>query len=140
MTTDIRDIKHVIEEMIPFDLFLGMKVEEAREGYARIRLPYRPEFIGDPRRPALHGGILSTLIDTCGGTAVWASCDVKDRVATIDLRVDYLRPAPPADVIAVGEVKLLGNRVGNASVRIYSVLDETVTLAEGRGVYNIRKA
>lgn len=140
MTTSIQDIKQVIEEMIPFDLFLGMKVEEARPGYARIRLPYRPEFIGDPRRPALHGGIISTLIDTCGGTAVWASCEVQDRVATIDLRVDYLRPVPPEDVIAEAEVKLLGNRVGNSSVRIFCASNPELTLAEGRGVYNIRKA
>jgi len=138
--TAFEDIKDVIEKKIPFDLFLGMVLEEARKGYARIRLPYKPEFIGDPRRPALHGGIISTLIDTCGGTAVWASCEVNDRVATIDLRVDYLRPAPPADLIAVAEVKLLGNRVGNSAVTIYSAENPEVAIAEGRGVYNIRKA
>ncbi len=138
--TAFADIKDVIEKKIPFDLFLGMVLEEARPGHARIRLPYRPEFIGDPRRPALHGGIISTLIDTCGGTAVWASCEVNDRVATIDLRVDYLRPAPPADLVAVAEVKLLGNRVGNSAVTIFSVENPDVAVAEGRGVYNIRKA
>ncbi|MGE4297846.1 MAG: PaaI family thioesterase [Desulfovibrionaceae bacterium] len=138
--TENKDIKHVIEKDIPFDLFLGVQVEETRSGYARLRLPYRPEFIGDSRRPALHGGIISMLVDTCGGTAVWASCAVNDRVATIDLRVDYLRPAPAEDIIAEGEVKLLGNRVGNASVRLYAASDPDKTVAEGRGVYNIRKA
>jgi uncharacterized protein (TIGR00369 family) len=114
------DIRHVIEQEIPFDRFLGLLVEEIRPGYARLRMPFRPEFIGDPRRPALHGGLISMLVDTCGGSAVWAACSVRDRVATIDMRVDYLRPADPADLIAVGEVKLLGNRVGNATVQIFS--------------------
>lgn len=134
------DIAHVIEHEIPFDRFLGLVVEEIRPGYARLRMPFRPEFIGDPRRPALHGGLISMLVDTCGGSAVWASCSVRDRVATIDMRVDYLRPADPADLIAVGEVKLLGNRVGNATVQIFSAAKPDVVIAEGRGVYNIRKA
>ena len=137
---DRMDIRHVIEQEIPFDRFLGLLAEEVRPGYARLRLPYRPEFIGDPRRPALHGGVISMLVDTCGGTAVWAACAVKDRVATIDMRVDYLRPADPADLIAVGEVKLLGNRVANATVQVFSASNPDLVIAEGRGVYNIRKA
>ncbi len=80
------------------------------------------------------------LVDTCGGTAVWAACAVKDRVATIDMRVDYLRPADPADLIAIGEVKLLGNRVANATVQVFSATNPDLVIAEGRGVYNIRKA
>lgn len=134
------DIRHVIEHEIPFDHFLGLVVEEIRPGYARLRMPFRPEFIGDPRRPALHGGLISMLVDTCGGSAVWAACSVRDRVATIDMRVDYLRPADPADLIAVGEVRLLGNRVGNATVQIFSAANPEVVIAEGRGVYNIRKS
>jgi uncharacterized protein (TIGR00369 family) len=137
---DMHEIRDIIEKAIPFDLFLGIKVEEIRPGYARLRLPFRPEFVGDVRRPALHGGVISTLVDTCGGTAVWASCQPEDRVATIDLRVDYLRPAPAGDLIAVGEVKLLGNRVGNSAVTILSAMEQGLVVAEGRGVYNIRKA
>jgi len=136
----MHEIRDIIEKAIPFDLFLGIKVEEIRPGYARLRLPFRPEFVGDVRRPALHGGVISTLVDTCGGTAVWASCQPEDRVATIDLRVDYLRPAPAGDLIAVGEVKLLGNRVGNSAVTILSAMEQGLVVAEGRGVYNIRKA
>ncbi|MGE4553447.1 MAG: PaaI family thioesterase [Desulfovibrionaceae bacterium] len=128
-----------VMEQFPFHNFLGLKVEEIRPGYARMRLPYRPEFVGDVRRPALHGGVISFLMDTCGGSAVWASGDASDKVATIDLRVDYLRPAPPRDLVAVAEVRLLGNRVGNAAVTIYAADDMATPLAEGRGVYNIRK-
>ncbi|WP_432736023.1 PaaI family thioesterase [Maridesulfovibrio sp. FT414] len=133
------DIKEVIEKKIPFDHFLGLKVECAGKNYARLRLPYRPEFIGDARRPALHGGVISMLIDTCGGTAVWASGDVNDRVATIDMRVDYLRPAPPEDIIAEARVKLLGNRVGNTQIIVFSASEPDVIIAEGRAVYNVRK-
>ncbi len=137
MTND--DFKRFLNE-IPFHIHLGLQVEEAREGYARLRLPYRPEFVGDARRPALHGGLLSTLVDTCGGIAVWASGDPHDKVATIDLRVDYLRPAPAKDLIAEAQVRLLGNRVGNAAVIVHAADDPDTPLVEGRGVYNIRKS
>lgn len=70
----------------------------------------------------------------------WRTCSVRDRVATIDMRVDYLRPADLADLIAIGEVKLLGNRVGNATAQVFSAAKPDVVIAEGRGVYNIRKA
>lgn len=126
-------------EAIPYHRMLGLRVEAIREGYARLRLPYKPEFVGDARRPALHGGLLSTLVDTCGGIAVWASGDPDDRVATIDLRVDYLRPAPPADLVAEARVRLMGNRVGNAAVVVFAAEDPDTPLVEGRGVYNVRK-
>jgi uncharacterized protein (TIGR00369 family) len=136
MTSD--EFKRRLNE-IPFHALLGLRVEEIREGYARLRLPFRPEFIGDARRPALHGGLLSTLVDTCGGIAVWASGEPGDRVATIDLRVDYLRPAPPGDLLAEASVRLMGNRVGNASVVVFAADDPETPLVEGRGVYNVRR-
>jgi uncharacterized protein (TIGR00369 family) len=104
----------------PFDRFLGLR---GGGNPARLRAPAHalsPRIHRRPASPALHGGLISMLVDTCGGSAVWAACSVRDRVATIDMRVDYLRPADPADLIAIGEVKLLGNRVGNATVQIFS--------------------
>jgi uncharacterized protein (TIGR00369 family) len=130
---------HFLEEEIPFNKFLGLRVELAENGFARLFLPYRPEFTGDARRPALHGGILSTLIDTCGGVAVWTLCKVNDRIATIDMRVDYLRPAPQADLIAEAKVRLMGNRVGNAQTSIFCRKEPGKIIAEGRAVYNIRR-
>ena len=56
-----------MEEEVPFNKYLGIKVDELREGFARLFVPFRKEFIGDARRPALHGGVISALIDTCGG-------------------------------------------------------------------------
>ena len=56
---------------------------------------FKPEFIGDPNREALHGGVLSTLIDTTGGLCCWSTLrHQNDRVSTIDLRIDYLLKGP----------------------------------------------
>ena len=131
--------KHFVEQEIPFNRFLGLKVDTMGGGGAKLVLPFRPELVGDARRPALHGGVISMLIDTCGGVAVWSACNPEDRIATIDLRVDYLRPAPPKDLAAEAEVKLLGNRVANCHIKVHTLDDPGTIIAEGRGVYNVRK-
>jgi len=136
---DFEVLKQLAEEGLPFNKHLGIRVEELREGYARMRIPFRPELVGDSRRPALHGGVISTLADVCGGFAIWTSCRLDDRIATIDLGVDYLRPATAKDLYAEATVRLLGNRVGNAHVVLWSEGAPDQHVAVGRAVYNIRR-
>jgi uncharacterized protein (TIGR00369 family) len=129
-----------MEQNIPFNNLMGYQVLELRPGFARLSMEFRDEFVGDARRPALHGGVISALIDTCGGLAVWTNFTLSDAIATIDLRVDYLRPAGKALLVAESNVRLLGNRVGNAQTIVYSGEDRDTPVAEGRSVYNIRRA
>jgi uncharacterized protein (TIGR00369 family) len=128
-----------IQEIIPFNQFLGITIEDAQDGYTRLRLPFRPEYIGDAARPALHGGVISTLIDTCGGFAVWTQIRLEDRVSTIDLRIDYLAPAKPEPLFAEGRVVRVGNRVGVVDVRCWQPSAPERTVATGKGVYNIKR-
>jgi uncharacterized protein (TIGR00369 family) len=139
MNKDFEDIIRFIEEGVPFDKYLGIKVDELRKGFARLFIPFRKEFIGDNRRPALHGGLISTLIDTCGGTAAWTHCSKDDRISTVDIRVDYLRPGPDDDIFAESVVQRMGNRVSVVHTRVYSCSDKETVIAEGRSVYNIRR-
>lgn len=136
---DFTALTELIERGIPFNEVLGIKVDELREGFVRLRVPYRPELLGDTRRPALHGGVISSLVDVCGGFAVWTCCRLEDRIATIDLGVDYLRPALDKDLFAEATVRLLGNRVGNAHVLLWSAGEPDKHVAVGRCVYNIRR-
>jgi uncharacterized protein (TIGR00369 family) len=136
MTPEV--LKQVMEELIPFNRYLGVRVTKASAGFARLEVPFREELIGDPLRPALHGGVLSALADTAGGGAVWTGIeDERARVATIDLRIDYLRPAKLELVVAEAQVVRIGNRVGVADVRLFHPSAESETIATGKGVYNI---
>jgi uncharacterized protein (TIGR00369 family) len=131
-------LKGVMESLIPFNRYLGVRVTEAKKGYCRMEVPFRDELVGDPMRPALHGGVLSALADTAGGMAVWSGLDdERGRVSTIDLRVDYLRPARLETIAAEAHVVRLGNRVGVADVRLFHPSQATETVATGKGVYNI---
>lgn len=131
-------LRHVMEELIPFNRYLGMKLVAVSQGFVRLEVPFRPELVGDPFRPALHGGVLSALADTAGGAAMWSGLeDDRARVSTIDLRVDYLRPARLVTVAAEATVVRLGNRVGVVEVRMFNTDAEVDTIATGKGVYNI---
>lgn len=131
-------LKQMMEEFIPFNAFLGMRVRDVSKGFVAIEIPFRPELVGDPLRPALHGGVLSALADACGGAAVWVDVqDSSSRVSTIDLRIDYLRPARLETIVAEGRVVRLGNRVGVVDMRLYNAPTPELTVATGKGVYNI---
>lgn len=131
------EIIEFMEQRIAFNRHLGLRVARLEEGFARLELPFREEFVGDPMRAALHGGVISMLIDTCGGCAVWTRVEAEDRVSTVDLRVDYLRPGPLQDLACEGSVVRAGNRVGVADMKVFSVEDPQRVVATGKGVYNI---
>ncbi len=79
----------------PHARHLGMKVIETGPGFAVMMLPYRPELIGDPVRKVVFGGAITALLDQASGLAVACALDVLRAIATVDLRVDYLRAAAP---------------------------------------------
>lgn len=128
------------EHQIPFNAWLGMTVAAVGGGKASVRIPFRPELVGDPMRPALHGGVISALADTAGGLAAWGALPdpLTGRLATVDLRVDYLRPGRLEDLICDAEVVRLGNRVAVTKMTVHQADGHAV--ADARAVYNVVRA
>ncbi|MEZ4402612.1 MAG: PaaI family thioesterase [Kofleriaceae bacterium] len=107
MTTDPDPIERRLAlarrftEQVPHNQALGLVVEALRDRTARFRLPYHPKLIGNPATGVLHGGAITSLLDGCAGAAVFATLTELQPIATLDLRIDYLRPAEPGrDVVA----------------------------------------
>ncbi|MBI2376822.1 MAG: PaaI family thioesterase [Deltaproteobacteria bacterium] len=138
--------EHVIEAVrgfmrsIPFNAMLGFELEELGPGYARMRLPFREDLIGDFIRGALHGGAVAALIDTCGGACVWTGIEIGDTLSTVDFRVDYLRPGRREDVVAEARLLRLGNRVGVTDIVAFHASAPGEPIATGKGVYNVRRS
>lgn len=91
----------------PFAVFLGMKIEEIRKDYARMRLPYRAEF----NQPAgiVHGGAILSLMDTVVVLAIISGLDREPgRLATVDIHTHFLNPVVKQDCIAEAVVRKRG--------------------------------
>ena len=82
-------------ETIPHGRALQLRVEHVGKGEAHISMPWAEHLVGDPRTGVIHGGVISTLMDTCSGASVMAHPSGPRWTATIDLRIDYMRPATP---------------------------------------------
>jgi uncharacterized protein (TIGR00369 family) len=139
MTDVPPDYLQFFENLVPFNRYLGIKIAKAADGFVRLELPFREELIGDISRRALHGGVISAVIDTCGGFAVWTSISIEDRVSTIDLRVDYLSPGKPELLICEAKVVRVGNRVAVTDIRTFQPSDPDRIVATGKAVYNIKR-
>jgi len=74
---------------------LGFQLVEFGQGRLTIELPYSEMLIGDPETRVMHGGAITTLVDSACGFAVLTGLRSLRRCATLDLRIDYLRPARP---------------------------------------------
>ena len=99
-------------EHIPHCRRLGMEVVHVGPREATVRLPYREELVGDPVRKVVFGGVITTLLDHASGLAVFCSLSELTSIATLDLRIDYLRAAEPGcDLLGRAECYKLGAQV-----------------------------
>jgi uncharacterized protein (TIGR00369 family) len=112
-----------------FPKFLGVEVEELRQDYARMRLPYRPEF----RQPAgvVHGGVIASMIDTVVVPAVGSGYDQPRQLFTIDIQLRFLAPVVDDDLVAEGWISHRGRQIVFCDAEVRSgagVLAATATL------------
>lgn len=99
MTTDKLDLARSFTTALPQAQALGLQILKLEGGVAVIRMPYSQDLVGDPDTGVIHGGAVSTLMDTCGGAATIAHPANAGATATIGLRIDYLRAATPGQAI-----------------------------------------
>lgn len=138
MEFDKKQIKKAIEELVPIHKFLGLELLEIREGYAKVKVPFREEIVGDFRKKNWHGGIIATVMDSVGGIAGGTYfTSLKDKMATIDIRVDYLKNATAKAIIVEGEIVRLGKTILVTRMRAFQENNDTL-IAEGKGVYFVK--
>jgi uncharacterized protein (TIGR00369 family) len=78
---------------------LGLEFRDSGENWAELSLPWREELVGVPETGVLASGAIVSLIDTASGTSVWVTLEKLIPILTVDLRLDYLRPAAKGETI-----------------------------------------
>lgn len=122
----VSGLKRIFEEMIVFNQVLGLKITTLCANEVRGRIDMKRELIGHFSFNRLHGGVISAGLDAMGGLAVMAAIGARHmdepplqrlhrfgKLGTIDLRVDYLRPAIGDYFELRAEVMRLGSRVAS---------------------------
>ena len=138
MTQEIKFglLKHAIENKMPANKLLGLKILELQEGYTKIHIPFKEEFIGDFIQKRWHGGIQASIADTAGGIAAMTTMTaITDKVSTIDMRVDYLHGSEPKDFYAEAEIIKNGKRIVKVDIKLYH--DKENIIAVARCVFSV---
>ena len=133
-------------EQIPFNKLLGIELLSISEEAVEMRLPMRPELVGNFLHGILHGGVTATILDVAGGLMALVGATLKSqhlsnsermarlsKLGTIDLRVDYLRPGRGTAFIARATPLRSGNKVAVIRCELHAL--EGDLIAEGTGTY-----
>lgn len=144
----VTGLKAIFEDRIVFNSVIGLKIASLRPEGVTGRIAMKNELVGHFVYNRVHGGVISAGLDAMGGLAVMAAVGARHmdetplqrlhrfaKLGTIDLRVDYLRPAVGESFELRAEVLRLGSRV--ASARMEFLGDDGRLLATGAGAYII---
>ena len=135
-------VSNIIENHIPFNKMLGLRIESMDPKAPKLAFYMRPELVGNSRRGILHGGVISAVLDATGGFAIMLALAKEPKpgeklsfpnMGTIDLRVDYLRPGRGKHFVSTAKVVRLGNRIAVAHMELTN--DEGELISTGAAAY-----
>lgn len=86
-------------DAIPHCRAMGIRIVDVDRGKGTMALDWREDLVGNPETGVLHGGAITTLLDSCCGMAVATVLTDPQPFATLDLRIDYVRPATPREAV-----------------------------------------
>ncbi|MCG8616020.1 MAG: thioesterase family protein [Desulfobacterales bacterium] len=150
-------IDHILEgirtyylEWLPFNKVLGISIDslDYETGEAVVSFPMKPDLIGNSAAGILHGGVTASVIDLTGGLSALISCvkfnkdatpeEIQEKLvasATIDMRVDYLRPGRGENFECKSRVIRAGSRIVVSKIDLFN--EKAVRIATGTATYMI---
>ena len=105
-------------QRVPYVRFLGMRVELAGDEMTTV-LPYADHLVGNPMIPALHGGVMGAFLEMTALAQLALAQPAKRVPKTIDITIEYLRPARAVETYARATLRKVGRRVANVQVEAW---------------------
>jgi uncharacterized protein (TIGR00369 family) len=138
----ITGLKEIFEKKIVFNQVLGLKITSLKPEGVSGRINMKPDLVGHFAYNRIHGGVISAGLDAIAGLAVMAAIGARHmdespeqrlhrfgRLGTIDLRVDYLRPAIGDYFDLSAQVLRLGSRVASTRMEFRDAAGELLSTA-----------
>ena len=112
---------------------LGGELVEFKKGIGRLRLPWSEKLVGNPQTGVVHGGVITAMLDQSCGMAIGSALDTPMGMATLDLRIDYMKPATPREEILIdAECLKITREIAFARARAYhTAIDDPTAIATG---------
>ena len=124
---------------IPHSRDIGMRLHRSAGGKALLSVPYDEKLVGDPETGVLHGGVVTALLDTACGSAVMSMPSKLRGTATLDLRIDYMRPATVGQTVyAAAECYRMTRSIGFARAVAYHD-DPADPIASAAGAFMLER-
>ncbi|TAK71398.1 MAG: PaaI family thioesterase [Betaproteobacteria bacterium] len=92
------------EYVSPYNRELGLQPHSVRSDWCVLKVEYARNLVGDPNTRVLHGGVITALLDAAFGFSIFMKLSQERLMATLDLRIDYLKPATPDKTVLGGAV------------------------------------
>jgi len=120
-----REVAERFVRDVPHGSDLNISMEDASYGAVILKMPYQHCLVGDKDRGLIHGGVLISLIDSASGVATFCSLPDMTAVATLDLRVDNMRPAiEEKDIYAMAECYRMTSKIAFVRATAYQDWDK----------------
>ncbi len=113
----IAEFEEIARDRVPFVGQLGVVIERLDRGVARMRVPYREDFV----RPGgtIAGPVMMSLADLAVYGAVLSMIGPVELAVTTNLNINFLRRPLPGDIIAEARILKLGKRLAVGEVRLF---------------------
>ena len=119
----------------PYYRLLGMKVMEIKEGQSKIQMPFKQD-LTHPYR-IVHGGAIASLADSSVAMALISLVEPKDRIATIEFKINFLAPVSKGDLEAHAKIIHKGSKTAVGDVEVKN--EEGKLVAKVIATYSIRR-
>ncbi|MDF1686460.1 MAG: hypothetical protein ACJAVO_000029 [Parvibaculaceae bacterium] len=90
-------IKSMLIDHVPHAKAIQMEVQKIEPAKAWLTIPYQDKLVGNPDTGVIHGGVITSLLDNASGIATQMALPERQSIATLDLRIDYMKPATPGE-------------------------------------------
>ncbi len=126
-------LARAFSQTVPHNEALGIRLVSLDDTHVIHELPYDAKLVGNPDTGTLHGGAITALLDASSGIAVFNALPEPVPIATLDLRIDYLRPAEPGRAVLSKATcyKLTRNVAFTRAVAYHDDPDDAIAHAVG---------
>ncbi len=113
-------IKSMLIDHVPHAKAIKMEVLKIEPAKAWLTIPYQEKLIGNPDTGVIHGGVITSLLDNASGIATQMALPERQSIATLDLRIDYMKPATPGkDLVGFAHCYKITKNIGFVRATAY---------------------